>query len=125
MVKVPQGHRRECLSFAPQKSLDVSAVFLQQREGSVFRMSLEVNEEAFLFLFHERVDAGCSGLSKNRITARGQFTRPHFVPSRMRESNPACHAAGQRVVAGPGRIKNAELLIRQPMAINAITMKNA
>jgi hypothetical protein len=43
----------------------------------------------------------------------------------MWESDRARDVAGQGMVTGADGIKNAELLIRQPMATDAIRMENA
>jgi hypothetical protein len=43
----------------------------------------------------------------------------------MWESDRARDVAGQGMVAGTGGIKNTELLIRQPMATDAIRMEDA
>src|SRR5580658_11218751 len=84
-VKVSVRHRRVGFSFLPQESLDVSAVFLEKSPRTIFRMTLEMHEQALLFLLHKQVNTSFGGFSQNRITARSQRTLPHFVPSRVRE----------------------------------------
>ena len=39
------------------ESLDVPAIFLQKRLRAIFRMTLKVDKETFLFLSHKQVDA--------------------------------------------------------------------
>ena len=85
-IEISRGHGGIGFAFARQVSLDVAAVFFEQRERAVFGMSLEVDEEAFLFLLYEEVDACVGGLREYFVSGGLEFVGAHFVPTRVRES---------------------------------------
>src|ERR1700683_5857220 len=54
-VEITFWHGRKCLSFSFQKSPDVPAIFFYQSLCTILRVTLEMYEQALLFLFHERI----------------------------------------------------------------------
>jgi len=57
-VEIAMRLRGVGFAFLAQETLDISAIFFQQRSGAVFGMALEMDEEALVALPHEQVHAG-------------------------------------------------------------------
>src|ERR1700733_2757447 len=85
-IEIPLWHGGIRLPFLAKKSLDISAVFLEQSLGSILRMTLEMYEQALLLDLHESVHATLGRLRQHLVTAGGERFHPHFVPAGMWEA---------------------------------------
>src|SRR5437879_374375 len=114
------GHGGVGFSFLAEKSLDVSTIFLEQGMRAVFRMSLEVDEQAVLFSLYERIDPGFRRFGQHNVTAGSQRILTHFVPTGMRKMNQVACVFGHHVVSGFIESEDAKTLVIQPVSTNAI-----
>src|SRR5271156_1529347 len=87
-------------------------------------MALEVDEQAPLFLFYERVHSTLDRLSQHAVSARSQGVGFYFIPSRMRKTYSFARTTDQLMVRCFGKIKHTELLITQWMTIDAIAVQD-
>src|ERR1700683_1846583 len=87
-------------------------------------MALEVDEQALLFLFHERVHSTLDRLSQHAVSARSQGIGSYFIPSRMRETYPVAGTTDQLMVRGFREVKHTELLVTQRSTLNAVAMQD-
>src|SRR5580698_3411673 len=87
-------------------------------------MALEVDEQALLFLFHERVHSTLDRLSQHAVSACSQGIVFYFIPSRMRETYPLAGTTDQLMARGFGEIKHTELLVAQRSTLDAVTMQD-
>ena len=110
-VEIAVRHGWVGFALARQESPDVPAVFLQQGPAEILWMSLEMNEEALLFLFDKQIDAGFRRLGENSIAARGERIFPNLVPAGMRKAHRGACAVCQWMLAKVFVIENAELFV--------------
>src|SRR5271154_6846404 len=87
-------------------------------------MTLEVDEQAPLFLFYERVHSTLDRLGQHAVSARSQGIGFYFIPSRMRETYPFAGTTDQLMVRSFGEIKHTELLVTQRSTLDAVTMQD-
>src|SRR5208282_4985268 len=124
-VEVPLGHGWVSFPLTPEKSLDVSPVFLQKSLGAILRVTLKMYEKALLFHLHERVDPALNRLCQYGITARGQRVRLYLIPARVGKTHTLRAPGSELVLAGLCKFKNTELFVTQRMPANAIAVQNA
>jgi hypothetical protein len=107
------------------KPFYIATVLLQQGLRAVFRVALEMYEQALLFLLHKRVHSALDRLSQYSVAARSERICLHFIPSGVRETNVFPGAAGERMVGSLREVKNSELFVSQRMAADAVAVQNA
>src|SRR5215831_7961341 len=86
-------------------------------------MSLEVNKQALLSLFHKKVDAGLFRFCEYRITTRGQGILPHLIPPGMREPQRLWRPTGQLVVTDLRFVKDPKLLVCQRVPADGVALE--
>src|SRR5215470_3556371 len=124
-IEVAVRHRRIRFSLFSQESFDVSSIFLHQRQRAVLRMALKVYEQASAFLLDENVYARLRRLRQYAITTRGEFFHTNLIPPRVWEPYEISNAAEQLVIARSLVVKDPESLVRQRVALDPITVKDA
>src|SRR5579862_8771581 len=86
-------------------------------------MSLEKDEQA-LALFYERVDAGVFGSGEDTVAGGREIGLREIIPARMGSRSPRRHAGHQRMVGDAGAIEQAETLVVETAAADAIDVQN-
>src|ERR1700730_4871201 len=80
-IEVAVRHGGVSFPLTVQKPADVPAIFLQQGAVEIFRMTLEMNEEAVLFLFDEEVDSRVGGPGEDGIAVFIEALFANFIPA--------------------------------------------
>src|SRR5713226_4943225 len=124
IVEIALWDRRVGVSLSPEEPPDVAAVFEQQRDGLVLRMTLKEHEEA-PSLFHERVDARLLRPRQHAIAAREEGLLGDLVPPGMRDSQTIRGGGCQRVVRHALAFEDAEALVAQRSPDDPVVVEDA
>src|ERR1700730_12765339 len=92
--------------------------------GVVFRMALEVDEEALLLLLDEAVDAGLCRLGENGISAALESPLLHLVPSGVRYSEGRRNVVHQGTISRLCLSEDADAFGRQLLALHAVHVQD-
>src|SRR6266702_5336251 len=95
LAEITPRYRRTDFVLSPEKATHISPVFAQQALGFVFRVALEMDEEALLLLLDEAVGPSLSRPGENRISGTREIPLLHLVPPGVRYSEGLRHILQQ------------------------------
>src|SRR6266702_5919771 len=124
LAEITPRYRRTDFVLSPEKATHISPVFAQQALGFVFRMALEMDEEALFLLLDEAIYPSLGRPGENRISAGREIPLLHLVPPGVRNSEGPRHILHQRMTSRLCLSKDTEAFGRQLVARNAVHVQD-
>src|SRR6516164_2888848 len=124
-IEVPLRHVGIRLPLSPQESLNIPSVLFLQGLRAILGITLKVYKQTLPFIFYEDVDARPLRFCEHGIAAGVQLIGPHFVPTRMWESDRTSELCGECMLEDFFRVEHTKALVVQAMPRNSVAVEDA